>query len=112
MGKKLTNLNQYISVIIGIAKKWFVIFELTIKQLSLGYVCLPQLEHNFSCLASSFFFFFFLLALSTFKPLNALYSNFERSKISERTFVRQKLGMQGWGDPLNQVLQSLEFLNR
>ena len=56
MVKKLTNLNQYISVITSIAKKWFVIFEHTIKQLSLGYVPLPQLEYNFSCFASFFFF--------------------------------------------------------
>ena len=85
MGKKLTNLNQYISLITGIAKKWFVIFEHTIKQFSLDYVRLPELEYNFSCFAS--FFFFIFLALSTFKPLNALYSKFERLKISERTFV-------------------------
>ena len=56
MGKKLTNLNQYISVVTDIAKKWFVIFEHTIKQLSLGYVRLPQIEYNFSCFASYFFF--------------------------------------------------------
>ena len=109
MGKKLTNLNQYISVNTGIAKKWFVIFEHTIKQLSLGYVRLPQLiAYNFSCFAS----FFFFLALSTLKPLHALYSKLERLKISERTFEQQKSGVQGWGDPLNQVLQSFEFLNR
>ena len=58
MGKKLTNLNQYISVITGIAKKRFVIFEHTIKQRSLGYVRLPQFAYNFFCFASFFFFFF------------------------------------------------------
>ena len=39
-------------------QKWFALFEHTIKQLSLGYVCLQQLEYNFSCFASYFFFFF------------------------------------------------------
>ena len=34
VAKKLMNLNQYISVITGIAKKGFVSFEHTIKQLS------------------------------------------------------------------------------
>ena len=46
-----------------------------------------------------FFFFLFLLRLSPFKPLNALYSKFERLKISGRTSVRLKLGVPGWGDP-------------
>ena len=96
MGKKLTNLNQYISVITGFAKKWFVIFEHTIKQFSLDYVCLPQLEYNFSCFAS--FFFFIFLALSTFKQLNALYAKFERLKTSGRTFLRQKSGVPVWGE--------------
>ena len=87
------NLNQYISVITGIAKKGFVSFEHTIKQLSLSYVRLPNLNTIFFCFAFffSFFIYLFFLALSTFKPLNALYSKFERLKISGRTFVQQKL---------------------
>ena len=59
MGKKLTNLNRYISVITDIDKKWFVIFEHTINHLSLGYVRLPQLEHYFSCFVSFFDCFYF-----------------------------------------------------
>ena len=46
MGKKLTNLNRYISVITGIDENWFVIFEHTINYLSFGYVRLPQLEYG------------------------------------------------------------------
>ena len=62
----------------------------------------------------SFFFFFFfiiLLWLSTFKPLNALYSKIERLKISGRTSVGLKSGLPVWGVPLNRVLQSFEVLN-
>ena len=44
MGKKLTSLNRYISVITDIDEKWFVIFEHTINHLSFGYIHLPQLE--------------------------------------------------------------------
>ena len=56
MGKKLTSLNRYISVITNIDEKWYVIFEHAINRLSFGYVCLPQLDYYFS-----FFFFFALL---------------------------------------------------
>ena len=86
MGKKLTNLNQYISVNTNIDEKWFVIFEHTINHLSFGRVRLPQLEIYFSCFVLFFpyFFFRFLLLLCTFKPLNTLYSKFERLKISGR----------------------------
>ena len=69
-----------------------------------GYVCLPQPENYFSCFAS-FFLLFFLFSFSsaagyyTFELLSALYSNFERLKISGRTFVRQKSGVRDWGDP-------------
>ena len=41
------------------------------------------------------FLFSFFLRLSTFKPLNALYSKFERLKISERTSAEMKLGVPG-----------------
>ena len=52
----------------------------------------------FSFFLLLFFFFIILLRLSTFKPLNALYSKFERLKISGRTNARLKLGVPGWGD--------------
>ena len=52
MGKKLMNLNRYISVITNIDEKWFVIFAHTINHLPFGYVRLPQLENYFSCFAS------------------------------------------------------------
>ena len=38
MGKKLTNLNRYISTITDIDEKWFVVFEHTINHLSFRYV--------------------------------------------------------------------------
>ena len=76
MGKKVTSLNRYISVITDIDEKIFAVFEHTINRLSFGYVCLPQLENYFSCFRFFLllFFFFFLLPLSTFKPLNAPYA--------------------------------------
>ena len=58
MGKKLTNLNRYISVTINIDEKWFVIIELTVNYLSFGDVCLPQLEYDFCCFTSFFLLFF------------------------------------------------------
>ena len=57
------------------------------------------------------FFFLFLLRLSTFKPLNALYSKFERLKMSGRTSAGMKSGVRGWGIPLNRALQNFELLN-
>ena len=75
--------------------KWFELFEHPINRLSFGYVRLPQLVYYFSCFFLTFFLF--LLWLSTFKPLNALYSTFERLKISGRTSARMKLGEPGWG---------------
>ena len=57
-------------------------------------------------------FFFFLLRLSTFKPLNALYSKFERLKISGKTSAGMKSGVPGWRIPLNRVLLNFELLNR
>ena len=114
--KKLTNLNQYISVMTDIDEKWFVILELTINQLSFDYVRLAQLGNYFSCSVIFFltfcFLFFFLLPLCTFKPLNALYSKFERLKISGRNSVQLKWGCQVDRIPLNRVLQKFELLNR
>ena len=99
MGRKWMILNQYISVITDIDEKWFVIFEHTINHLSLGYVCLPQLEYYFFSFFLLFFFFIILLRLSTFKLLNALYSKFEGLKISGRASAQLKLGVPGWGVP-------------
>ena len=58
MGRKRTILNRYISVIIDIDEKWFVIFEHTINCLSFGYVHLPQLEYYFLFFLTFFFFFY------------------------------------------------------
>ena len=87
-GQKVDILNRYISIITDFDGKEFVIFEHTINHLSFGYVGSPQLEYYFFSFFLGFsFFFFFLLRLSTFKQLNALYSKFERLKISGRTGV-------------------------
>ena len=66
MGKKLTSLNQYISVISDIDEKRFVVFEHTINHLSFDYDCLPQLENHFSCFAFFFLFFSFSSAAMYF----------------------------------------------
>ena len=87
-----------------------MLFEHTTNRLSLGYVRLPQTEYYFFLF--SYFFFLFLLRLSTFKQLNALYSKFERLKISRRTFVRLKWGVPGWWDPPQSCPQNFEVLNR
>ena len=47
-----------------------------------------------------------------FDTLNALYSIFDRLKISVRTFVQQKLKVLDWRVPLNRVLQAFELLKR
>ena len=65
------------------------------------YVRLPLLECFFS-----FYYFLFLPILSTFKPLNAPYSKFERLKISGRTFVPLKSVA---GIPLYWVVQNFEL---
>ena len=89
-----------ISIITDIDEKWFVISEHTIHWFAFGYVRLPQLKYHFSSFFLLFFFLFIiLLRLSTFKSLNALYSKFERLKISGRTSARLKLGVPGWGNP-------------
>ena len=90
------NLNRHSSVITDVDEKRFI-FEYIINSLVSGYVRLPQLEYSFFRFAS-FFLFFFLFWLPTFKPLNALYSKFERLKISGRTRVRLKLEVPGWVD--------------
>ena len=59
MGKKLSNLNRYVSVISDIDEKWFVVFEHSINHPFYGYVRLPQLEYYFSCFAYFFLFFYF-----------------------------------------------------
>ena len=78
MGKKLTSLKRYISATTDNDEKWFVIFEHTINLHSFGNVRLPQPEYYLSCFVSFFLLFFsFSAHVSTFKPLNALYSKFE-----------------------------------
>ena len=90
-----------------------MIFENTISRLSFVYVRLSRFEYYFACFVSFFLLFFlFLVMLSTFKPLHALYSKFERLKISGRTFVRPKSSVPGWGISLNRVVQNFELLNR
>ena len=84
---------------IYLGKYRFVVFEHNINRLYVDNVRLPQLEYYFSSFFLLFFFFLFLLRLSTFKPLNALYSKFERLKITERTSVGIKLGVPNWMDP-------------
>ena len=49
----------------------------------------------------------FSSALFTFKPLNTLYSKFERLNISRRTSVWHKSRMPGWEIPLDRVLQNV-----
>ena len=117
MGKKLTSLNQYISVITDIDEKWFVIFEHTIKdQPPSFWLCSFTPTWNPIFLfwhLFSHFFFLFLPVLSTFRPLNALYSNFEWLKISGRTSVRLKSRVPGWGNstqPGNQKFWTFKLL--
>ena len=59
-----------------------------------------------------YFFFLFLLMLFTFKLLYALYSKFERLKISGRTSVRVKSGLLGCGDSHQSGLPKLILLMR
>ena len=73
-------------------------FRHTSNRLSFGYVRLPQPEYYFSSF-SSYFFFFFSSPAIYFNPLNALYSKFERLKITGRTSAEMKSGVPGWGDP-------------
>ena len=94
MGKKWTILNRNISANTDIDGKRFVIFERTINCRSFGYVRLPQLNTIFIFFLLVFPFFF-LLRLSTFTPLNSLYSKFERLKMLERISVGLKLGVLG-----------------
>ena len=113
MSRKLMNLNQYISVVTDMDKKWFVVFEHTINRLFLFMFVYPNLNTItiFPVLHLFFFLFFlFLLLLSTFKSLNALYLKFEPLKTSGRTFVQQKLGAPGWRSPSIGSSKILNFL--
>ena len=88
MGKKFMNLNQYMSVVTDTDEKQFMVFEHTINHHSFGYVCYPSLNTVFLVLHLFLTSFsLLLLRLFTFKPLNPLYSKFERLKISGRNFV-------------------------
>ena len=55
----------------------------------------PNYEYYFSAFSPFCYFFFLLFQLSAFKPLKALYSKFERLKISGRTRAGHKLGVPG-----------------
>ena len=73
-------------------------------QLPFFWLCLftqtwIQFFFFFAFFLAFFFFLLFLLRLSTFKPLNALYSKFERLKISGRTSAGMKSGVPGWRNP-------------
>ena len=95
-GQKVNDLEQIYLGKYRFRWKMIVIFERTINSLSFGYVRLPQLEYYFCSFLSFFllfFFFLFLLRLSSFKRQNALYSKFERLKISGRTSVGMKTGV-------------------
>ena len=73
MGKKLTNLNRFISVIIDIDEKWFVIFEHTINHLFLAMFVYLNLNTIFHALFLFYYFFFLLLPmLSIFKCIQSL----------------------------------------
>ena len=89
-----------------------MVFQHIIIYLSFVMFVYPYLNTIFLVLHLFSYFFIFLLLLSTFKPPNALYSKFERLKISEKTFVPRKSGVPGWGIPINRVLQNFELLNR
>ena len=87
-----------------------MLFKHTINHLSFGYVRLPQPEYFiFLFVFFSDFFFLFLLRISTFKPLNALYSKFEPLKILGRTRAGMKLGVPGWGIPPDRTLQNFKL---
>ena len=110
-GQKWAKVGEFepISITTDIDEKWFVIFEHTIYHLSLVMFIRANL-HTVLFFVFSNFFFLFLPKLSTCKPLNAQYSNFERLKISGRTSVRLKSGVPRWGILLKRALQNLERL--
>ena len=103
MARKWTILNRYILENIDFDEKWFMVFEHSINRFF--WLC------SFTPTWILFFFFFvffhtvliffflILFRLSTFKPLNALYSKFERLKISGRTSAGMKLVVPGWRNP-------------
>ena len=66
MGKKLTNLNRYISVITDIDENGFVSFEHIINNHSFAYVRSPQFEYHFSAYFYVFVFFFLFLPMLYF----------------------------------------------
>ena len=101
MGKKLTSLNRYISVITLFDKKWCIIFKHTINRLFLVLFVYPNLNTSFLALAIFFSNFLILMFIFLFRlsALNALYSKFERLKILGRTSVVLNFGVSGWGDP-------------
>ena len=89
-GLKVEEFEPIYSATTDIDEKSYAIFEHTINHLSFGFVRLPQRENYFSCFESFFLLFFSSFVFfcpSTFRPLNALHSSFERVKISGKTCV-------------------------
>ena len=114
-GQIMEILNRYISVITDIDETWFVVLSTLSTTFRLVMFVYPNMNTTFLVFfLLSYFFFFFLifLRLFTFKPLNALYSKFERLKISGRSSAGMKLGVPSWGISLNRALQNFELLNR
>ena len=105
-GQFWTNISRYLLILMKNGS-WFL------SALSTAFLLVMFVYSNLNTIffLFSYFFFFFilLLQLSTFKPLNALYSKFEWLKISGRTSTGLKLGMPGWGIPLKLVLQNFEL---
>ena len=77
-GQKVDEFEPIYSVITEIDEKWFVIFEHTNTIFLLVMFIYPNLKTIFRLFFSypTFFFVRFLPMLSSFKPLNAQYSNF------------------------------------
>ena len=69
MGKKLTSLKRYISVITAFDEKKFVIFIHTINHFLFGYDHLPRLQYFFFLFWQFFFLTFFLFSF----PFHAIY---------------------------------------
>ena len=102
IGRKLTSLNRYTSVIINIDENGLGFLSKLSTAFLLVMFIYPNLNTIFlvfSFFLLFFFFFIIVLRLSTFKPLYALHSKFERLKISGRASARLKLEVLGWGNP-------------
>ena len=98
MGKKLTNLNRYSSVITNIDEKWFVSFEHTINCFSLGYVRLDLLQLEYYCACFVSFFFLFSFSSAAIYILTAKRTVFKVEDIREDYCVTE-IGGARLGDP-------------